>query len=107
MDTIKFYDTSALLGGAPIEKGCFISSCVIDELEHIKTSATKDLDVKYKARALVRKLMKDDTAMHQVFSEKDIEKIMKKNDFLAAKNDSRIICEALLLNKKYHVIFIT
>lgn len=106
LETIRFYDTSALLGGAEIDENCFISSTVIDEMEHIKTSTTKDFDVKYQARVLVRKLM-ETNIRHEVFSEKEIQKILKKNDFLAAKNDSRIICEALLLNKKYHVIFVT
>ena len=39
---IRFYDTSALLGGAPIEENSYISSIVFDELEHIKTSSQKD-----------------------------------------------------------------
>lgn len=107
MDKIKFYDTSALLGGAELDENSFLSSTVIDELEHIKTSSTKDENVKYKARALVRRIVKDNVAQHKVFAEKDIQKVLKKYDFLAVKNDSRIICEALLLNKTQPVTFIT
>lgn len=36
---IRFYDTSALLGGAVLEENAYISSIVFDELEHIKTSS--------------------------------------------------------------------
>ena len=104
---IKFYDTSALLGGADLDENSFISTTVFDEVEHIKTSATKDPEVKFQARNLVRKLMEENKVKTEILSERDIQKIFKKNDFLAVKNDSRIICEALLLNKKYDVTFIT
>lgn len=106
-ETVKFYDTSALLGGAAIDENVFISPTVIDELEHVKTNSLKDEKVKYKARALVRNLMINTTYKTHIFSQKQINKLLKKYDFLAAKADSRIICEALLLNKTYNVIFIT
>lgn len=106
-ETVRFYDTSALLGGAAIDENVFISPTVIDELEHVKTNSLKDEKVKYKARALVRNLMINTTYKTHIFSQKQINKLLKKYDFLAAKADSRIICEALLLNKIYNVIFIT
>ena len=106
-ETVKFYDTSALLGGASIDEDVFISPTVIDELEHVKTNAMKDERVKYKARALVRNLMINTKYKTKIFTQKDIDKLLNKYDFLAAKADSRIICEAILLNKEYNVIFIT
>lgn len=106
-ETVRFYDTSALLGGAAIDENVFISPTVIDELEHVKTNSLKDERVKYKARALVRNLMINTTYKTHIFSQKQIDKLLKKYDFLAAKADSRIICEALLLNKIYNVNFIT
>lgn len=106
-ETIYFYDTSALLGGAPIEENTYISSIVLDELEHIKTSAQKDESVKFQARALVRRLMKEQNFKHEVFSQEALEKIMKNHRFLERKNDSLLICEAVLLCKKYDVIFVT
>lgn len=106
-ETVRFYDTSALLGGAAIDENVFISPTVIDELEHVKTNSLKDEKIKYKARALVRNLMINTTYKTHIFSQKQINKLLKKYDFLAAKADSRIICEALLLNKIYNVIFIT
>lgn len=105
--TIKFYDTSALLGGAPIEENAYISSIVLDECEHIKTNALKDDEVKFAARALIRKLMKANSFKHEIFSQEALEKVMKKYRFLERKNDSLLICEAILLSKKYNVIFIT
>lgn len=106
-ELIFFYDTSALLGGAPIQENTYISSIVFDELEHIKTSSVKDDSVKYAARSLVRKLMRTNTFKHEIFSQEDLERIMKKHRFLERKNDSLLICEALLLTKKYKVVFIT
>jgi len=106
-ETIRFYDTSALLGGATIDENAYISSIVLDEIEHIKTSAVKDEEIKFAARALVRKLMKANNFKHEIFSQEALEKVMKKYRFLERKNDSLLICEAILLTKKYHVIFIT
>lgn len=109
--TIYFYDTSALLSGAykDMKYGkSYISSIVLDETEHIKTSSTKDNDVKYKARQLVRFLMDNDEEwIHKIFPQKAINKIMRKYPFLANKNDSYLIAEALLLTKEYNVIFVT
>lgn len=51
--------------------------------------------------------MSNNKVQHHVFQEKDIQKLLKKYDFLAVKNDSRIICEALLLAKENKVKFIT
>lgn len=106
-DRIFFYDTSALLGGAPINENSYISSIVLDELEHLKTNALKDESVKYKARSLVRTLMKKNDWKHEIFSQEALEKIMNKYRFLERKNDSLLICEAILLRKKYLVTFIT
>ena len=106
-DRIFFYDTSALLGGAPINDNSYISSIVLDELEHLKTNALKDESVKYKARSLVRTLMKKNDWKHEIFSQEALEKIMNKYRFLERKNDSLLICEAILLRKNYLVTFIT
>lgn len=105
--TIRFYDTSALLAGAPISENAYISSIVLDECEHIKTNALKDDEIKYKARSLVRNLMKNDNWYHEIFKQEELERVMKKHRFLERKNDSLLICEAVLLSKKYSVIFIT
>lgn len=105
--SIIFYDTSALLSGAPIDESVFISTTVFNELESIKTNTLKTEDIRYKARKLVRKLIEEEYAVTKLFSEKSIQKLIKKNKILSTKNDSRIICEALLLNKERPVIFVT
>ena len=56
---LKFYDTSALLDLSDnliLDYSCYISTRVISELENIKTSFAKDLDVKARARQVVRVL---------------------------------------------------
>lgn len=55
---IKFYDTCALLElqEKAFEDYFLISSITLEELEHIKTSAHKDNDLKYAARGLTRLL---------------------------------------------------
>ena len=53
---IKFYDTNALLtllDDAFTEK-FIISSKTLEEIEHIKVSANKDEEVKFKARILAK-----------------------------------------------------
>jgi len=57
--TVKFFDTSALLAGYKLNS-CdinYISTIVFNELEHIKISHNKDETIKYKARVLIRYLM--------------------------------------------------
>lgn len=105
--SIIFYDTSALLSGAPIDESVFISTTVFNELESIKTNTLKTEDIRYRARKLVRKLIEEEYAITKLFPEKSIQKLIKKNKILSTKNDSRIICEALLLNKERPVIFVT
>lgn len=55
---IKFYDTCSLLQlkEKAFEDKFLISSITLEELEHIKTSAHKDNDLKYAARAVTRLL---------------------------------------------------
>lgn len=62
MKKIKFYDTSSLLLKADSlfddQEFFAISSITLEELEHIKTSAHKDTDIKYAARKLLNVLDK-------------------------------------------------
>ena len=66
LQTQKFFDTSALLGGYKLKADDYniISPIVFSELENIKISSTKDDSVKYKARSLVRYLMDNPTLWH-------------------------------------------
>lgn len=59
---VYFFDTSALLNGYKLQTDNIniISLTVLEELENIKTSNSKSEDIKYKARSLIRYLMRHD-----------------------------------------------
>ena len=109
--TIKFFDTSALLAGykLDIEDINIISNIVFQELEHIKISQNKDEYIKYKARSLVRYLMKHTELWREEYTEwRKIEKLLSKSHTLQDNNDSLLICEARLIAKSSQPIqFIT
>lgn len=108
---IKFFDTSALLAGykLDIEDINIISNIVFQELEHIKTSQNKDEYIKYKARSLVRYLMKHTELWREEYTEwRKVEKLLSKSHTLQNNNDSLLICEARLIAKSSQPIqFIT
>lgn len=64
----RFIDTCAALslGDRILDEPFVISYAVISELEHIKTSASKDESVKYRARQLTR-LLTDNIGKYEVF----------------------------------------
>ena len=107
---IKFFDTSALLGGYVLDKDeiNYISNIVFQELEHIKISHEKDEKIKYKARSLVRYLMSNrDLWRTEDTNWRQVEKLLAKTPTLEDRHDSRLICEARMLSKKYTVQFVT
>ena len=110
---IKFYDTSSLLLKADTlfeENERFaISSITLEELEHIKTAANKDADIKYAARKLTHIL---DTHMGEydveIFSEGKEKPIAKAGVFI--NNDAKILACALSYLKKVEddeIVFVT
>lgn len=106
----KFYDTSSLLLKADTlfedNEYFAISSITLEELEHIKTSANKDADVKYSARKLINSLNNHMGEYDVVFFNEDMAKpIVKAGIFL--NNDAKILSCALSYNKKHDVEFIT
>mgnify|MGYP003435275685 FL=1 len=106
----KFYDTSSLLLKADTlfedNEYFAISSITLEELEHIKTSANKDADVKYSARKLINSLDNHMGEYEVVFFNEDMAKpIVKAGIFL--NNDAKILSCALSYNKKHDVEFIT
>ena len=111
---IKFYDTSSLLLKADdlfedSEKFA-ISSITLEELEHIKTAANKDADIKYAARKLTHIL---DTHMGEydveIFNESMEKPVAKAGIYI--NNDARIIACAISYEKKLglakNVAFVT
>jgi predicted ribonuclease YlaK len=106
----KFYDTSSLLLKADTlfedNEYFAISSITLEELEHIKTSANKDADVKYSARKLINSLDNHMGEYDVVFFNEDMAKpIVKAGIFL--NNDAKILSCALSYNKKHDIEFIT
>lgn len=108
---MTFYDTSALLylaDNLTLNKDCYISSLVISELENIKTSYNKDLEVKAQARKVVRLLRDTNTYQTSVKYKRKIERQMKRlAAYLPDNNDSRILIEASLVGFKDKITFFT
>lgn len=111
MEKIKFYDTSSLLLKVDTlfeDNGRFaISSITLEELEHIKTAANKDADVKYAARKLTHIL---DTHMGEydveIFADGMEKPIAKAGIYI--NNDARILACAYSYKKKHgQITFVT
>ena len=111
---MKFYDTSSLLLKVDTlfeENEKFaISSITLEELEHIKTAANKDADVKYAARKLTHIL---DIHMGEydveIFNESMEKPVVKAGIYI--NNDAKILACALSYEKKLgfwqHITFVT
>lgn len=94
----KFFDTSSLLllSDEEFEKPFIISSVTLAELEHIKTSKTKDEAVKAQARHVLRMLDGNcyyETLIHRTTYELTIADL----DF-EINNDTKILSDALHYN---------
>lgn len=109
----RFYDTSSLLLRAnnlfDTEEKIAISSITLEELENIKTSATKDADVKYAARKLVH-MLNEHTGEYDIhiFKESMLKPIIDKD--LSINNDMKILATAIDYDNNIHpdeVIFVT
>jgi predicted ribonuclease YlaK len=100
--TNNFYDTNALLKRAgdlfEKEENIIISSITLTELESIKTSAHKDIDIKYSARKLTH-LLADNPDKYQVwiFKEKMLDPIIAMG--LEVNNDTKILACAIDCDK--------
>ena len=103
MKMIKFYDTSSLLLKADTlfetDERFAISSITLEELEHIKTAANKDANVKFAARRVVRAL---DSHINEydveIYSENKDKPLNKAGIFI--NNDAKILACALSYQKK-------
>ena len=111
MEKIKFYDTSSLLLKADTlfedNERFAISSITLEELEHIKTAANKDADIKYAARKLTHVL---DSHLGEydveIFSEGMEKPIAKAGIYI--NNDAKILSCAVAYSKKHgQIIFVT
>ena len=99
-----FYDTCALLdqGQAIFNKTekFYISAITLKELEHIKTSNSKDPLVQYKARKLIELLSKHEDKYELIIYDNAWDLDLKLHSVLSDNNDSRIILSAFKLQQK-------
>ena len=96
-----FLDTSAILNqGLKQYKDAYISPLSLTELEQIKSALNKDEKIKFLAREAVREIISSEKISYNLVSQKLIDKLIKKNNFLININDHRIICEAELLGQQ-------
>ena len=105
-----FLDTSAVLCGAiKSHEKCYISPLTLSELEHIKTSDRPE-HIKYLAREAIRDILNNPKIVYTTYNQKEVDKLLKKYNFLSNINDHRILCEAALTANKMeegYVNFIT
>ena len=96
---INFLDTSVVLRKDALKEytNIYISPITLSELENIKTNSNKSEELKYLARNAVRDIINSNTIHSEIVSQKEVEKLLKKFNFLRDINDHRIICEAELL----------
>jgi len=110
-NAIKFYDTNALLDlyGKLDELGKFYtSSLVLHELEHIKTSKSKDDEVRYEARQVSKFLKNNPDNYECIVVQKKHHELLEEL-FLESTNDNLIIACAKQFENEISkkVIFIT
>ena len=102
MKNYHFYDTCSLIKYVndifTREENIVISSITLKELEHIKTSAHKDIDIKYAARKLT-KLLEENPEKYTVwvFKEKMLEPIVAAD--LEVNDDTKILACAFDFDK--------
>ena len=96
-----FLDTSAVLAGELKQHEiCYISPLTLSELEHIKTSDRPE-HIKYLAREAIREILKNPKIVCTTYNQKEVDKLLKRYNFLSNINDHRILCEAALTAEKY------
>lgn len=114
MNEILFYDTNALLSLQKkifeTEQKFYISSITLNELENIKTSGTKDEEVRYQARCLIR-LLEDNEDKYEIILYKECLNEKLKEFDLPPSADCKIVISAYQLQKYLkedaEIIFIT
>lgn len=103
-----FYDTCALLNELhhAFNNYFYISNITLKELENIKISASKDSEIKFRARRLIQLLNKYDNSYCVINYKTKWDSELKKYLVLSDNNDSRIILTALKQKDK-NLIFVT
>lgn len=112
MKQVPFYDTNALLSLQKkifeIEQKFYISNITLNELENIKTSGTKDEEVRYKARCLIR-LLEENEDKYEIILYKEYFNEKLKAFNLPPSEDCKIVISAYELQEEedIEIVFIT
>ena len=106
-----FYDTCSLLKELhnAFREKFFISNITLKEIENIKTSSSKDEDVKYRARQLIRLLDEKEKSYEIIDFNSDFLNLLPSQFTEEINNDIKIISCAIFAQKqkKIPIIFIT
>ncbi len=98
MSKIKFYDTCSLLAlqekAFNEEEKFYISGITINELENIKTSSTRDEEIKYNARTIIRLLANNQNKYEVIPYTTDLDPLLSSYS-LPLNADNKIIISAL------------
>lgn len=104
MSGIDYLDTSAVLNMPSLLEDTLsivLSRTVIVELEEIKNSSTRDNEIKAAARKASRTLFSRQEAIQTPFySQKEVEKVWRKFQWLPRNNDGIILAEAAIWSRK-------
>lgn len=99
---IKFYDTCSLLNlqqkAFETEVPFYISSITLTELENIKTSGTRDEEIKWTARMLLRLLNENQDKYEIICYHTKLDEVIKQFG-LILNDDSRIIAQVYRLHQ--------
>ena len=99
---LHFLDTSCILnGGLKCFNNIYISPLVLTELENIKNS-NRDEHIKYLARQAVRDILALPPSTPLV-PQRQVDRLLRKYNFLLNINDHRLLCEAVWLAKKFNI----
>lgn len=104
---IKFYDTCALLDlqGEIFKSSFYISNITIAELEQIKTSGTRDEEIKWKARQLIRLLQEHEGEYDIIIYDPNWSYLEEFS--LPCGNDSKIVVSAYHCDQTEEIVFVT
>ncbi len=108
INTIKFYDTNALLilGEKAFDEQFAISSVTLQELENIKTSRNKSDEVKYQARAVTRLLDEHLNKYEVIVYDDTVAKIVSIHK-MQETPDVQIIASAKYISESSEITFVT
>lgn len=104
-----FLDTNVLLDGNKqffenLKQKFYISTVSLEELENIKKSSNRDLDIKYKARKIIHWLIENQDKYEIIYlNSNDVYYFFSTID----SNDKKIIASATRISKEKEILFIT